>query len=171
MCNKMSRQTGLNCQSRHLSVLGLSAVLVLTCISARAKGGTTSPTPAKEAYLVSDVPDVSPLQDTYLVNAWGISSSPTSPFWVSANGTGMAEVYSITNDALGTPHVSKVGLEVAIPGNGTVTGQVCNNTTAFHGDQFIFASQATEETTDVRNTTDCKCFGSYSRPTGAVKPW
>jgi uncharacterized protein (TIGR03118 family) len=143
MWNKTSQPTGLNCQCRHLYVLGLSAVLALISNSAAAKGSTAPPptSQTKQAYLVSDVPDVSPLQDTYLVNAWGISCSPTSPFWVSANGTGMATVYSITNDALGAPHVSNVGLEVAIPGNGTITGQVCNNTTAFNGDQFIFASE------------------------------
>jgi uncharacterized protein (TIGR03118 family) len=139
----MSQKTCLKYRSRHLYALGLSAIVALTSNSAPAKGSQppTTTSQNKQAYLVSDVPDVSALQDTYLVNAWGISFSPTSPFWVSANGTGMAEVYSITNDALGTPHVSNVGLQVAIPGNGTLTGQVCNNTTGFNGDQFIFASE------------------------------
>ena len=40
--------------------------------------------------LVSDQAGVAMLQDTNLVNAWGISFGATSPFWVSANGTGKA---------------------------------------------------------------------------------
>src|SRR5262245_59560001 len=35
--------------------------------------------------LVSDLPGVAMLRDTNLVNAWGVSFTPTSPFWVSAN--------------------------------------------------------------------------------------
>jgi uncharacterized protein (TIGR03118 family) len=93
-------------------------------------------------YLVSDIPDVSPLQDPNLINAWGISFSPTSPFWVSANGTGLALLYSVTNDASGNVQVTKVGLEVSIPGEGTPTGQVFNSmTNDFNGDLFIFASE------------------------------
>jgi uncharacterized protein (TIGR03118 family) len=94
------------------------------------------------SFLVSDIPDVSPLQDPNLINAWGISFSPTSPFWVSANGTGLALLYSVTNDASGNVQVTKVGLEVTIPGEGTPTGQVFNNNTNnFNGDLFIFASE------------------------------
>jgi uncharacterized protein (TIGR03118 family) len=81
------------------------------------------------------------LQDTNLITPWGISFSSTSPFWISANGTGLAKVYCVTNDSLGAPHVSDVGLEVAIPGNGTITGQACNNTNGFNGDLFLFASE------------------------------
>src|SRR6185437_7874232 len=37
--------------------------------------------------LVSDLPGMAQLQDPNLVNPWGLSSSPTSPLWVSDNGT------------------------------------------------------------------------------------
>jgi uncharacterized protein (TIGR03118 family) len=142
MCYQTSQKSGFKFRSRHLCLLGLAALFALPVMSAVAKG-KAPPTPgqSKQTYLVSDVPDTSVLQDTNLVNAWGISCSATSPFWISATGTGMAEVYSVTNDALGTPSVTSVGLEVAIPGNGTVTGQVCNNTPSFNGDLFIFASE------------------------------
>ena len=45
--------------------------------------------------LVTDDPGANParITDTGLVNAWGISYSPTSPFWVSSNGGGTALVY------------------------------------------------------------------------------
>src|SRR5690349_11561553 len=51
--------------------------------------------------LASDQSGVAMLQDTNLVNAWGISFSSTSPFWVSANGTGKALLYAVTNDDQG----------------------------------------------------------------------
>ena len=45
--------------------------------------------------LVSDQPGVAPITDPTLVNAWGISLSPTGgAFWVSANGTDLSEVYA-----------------------------------------------------------------------------
>ncbi len=57
------------------------------------------------------------------------------------NGSGLATLYTVTNDASGAPQVSKNGLEVTIPGQGNVTGLVKNNTTAFNGDAFVFASE------------------------------
>src|SRR5438876_9408064 len=95
----------------------------------------------RQINLVADQPGVALLQDTNLVNAWGVSFSPTSPFWVSDNGTGKATLYSVTNDASGSPQVNKLGLEVSIPGEGNPTGQVFNDTTNFHGDIFIFVSE------------------------------
>jgi uncharacterized protein (TIGR03118 family) len=91
--------------------------------------------------LVSDEAEVALLQDTNLVNAWGIAFSATSPFWISDNGTGKATLYSVTNDDAGSVHVAKLGLEVTIPGEGNPTGQVFNDTGGFNGDAFIFVSE------------------------------
>ena len=44
----------------------------------------------RQVNLVSDLPNVAILQDTNLVNAWGISFGPNTPFWVSDNGKGLA---------------------------------------------------------------------------------
>jgi hypothetical protein len=73
--------------------------------------------------LVTDDQTVNAAQitDPALVNAWGISFAATSPFWVSDNGTGKSTLYRINP---GTDQTTKVGLEVTIPGAGTVTGQV-----------------------------------------------
>jgi uncharacterized protein (TIGR03118 family) len=95
----------------------------------------------RQVNLVSDQPGVALLQDTNLVNAWGTSFSPTSPFWVNDNGAGRATLYAVTNDSSGSPHVAKQSLEVTIPGEGNPTGQVFNNTTNFHGDAFLFVSE------------------------------
>jgi hypothetical protein len=44
--------------------------------------------------LVSDQPGVADVTDPNLVNGWDIATSATSPFWISATGTGQALVYS-----------------------------------------------------------------------------
>ena len=95
----------------------------------------------RQVNLVSDLPGVAILQDTNLVNAWGISFGAATPFWVSDNGTGLSTLYAVTNDASGTTHVDKQGLQVSIPGAGTVTGQVFNNVGGFNGDLFLFVSE------------------------------
>ncbi|HEY2190665.1 MAG TPA: PEP-CTERM sorting domain-containing protein, partial [Caldimonas sp.] len=70
----------------------LSACTVLAILALPAAAG-----PFGTTNLVSDDPTVHAAQitDPNLVNAWGLSYSPTSPFWVSANGTGTANLYSV----------------------------------------------------------------------------
>jgi uncharacterized protein (TIGR03118 family) len=130
---------------RRAQPLVLAAVLTLVWTTSFAKGdkdhGNDKVIGYRQVNLVSDLPGVALLQDTNLVNAWGVSFSRSSPFWVSDNGTGKATLYSVTNDASGSPQVNKLGLEVSIPGEGNPTGQVFNNTTNFHGDIFIFVSE------------------------------
>ena len=97
--------------------------------------------------LVSDLPEVAMLQDMDLVNAWGMSFSPTSPFWISDNGAGVSTLYAVTYDAMGMVSVVKFPpppmgpLIVTIPGDGTPTGQLFNSLAGFNGDVFIFASE------------------------------
>lgn len=95
----------------------------------------------RQVNLVSDLPNVAMLQDTNLVNAWGISFGPKTPFWVSDNGKGLATLYAVTNDSSGIAHVAKQGLEVKTPGNGTPTGQAFNTIGGFNGDLFLFVSE------------------------------
>jgi uncharacterized protein (TIGR03118 family) len=79
------------------------------------------------------------ISDSGAKNSWGISFAGTSPFWVSANGSGVSNLYSV-NPTSGT--VAKVGLIVTIPGDGSVTGQLSNsNSAAFNGDRFLFVSE------------------------------
>jgi|GEM_PF-534177 len=76
--------------------------------------------------LVSDQPGVARVTDPTLINAWGISLSPTSPFWVSSAGGDLSEVYAgdVNGSAIAQP------LKVTIPG-GSPTGQVFNGTSDF----------------------------------------
>jgi uncharacterized protein (TIGR03118 family) len=79
------------------------------------------------------------ITDPALKNAWGISYGPTSPFWVSANGSGVSELYKV-DPTTGIP--TQLGLTVSIPGAGSVTGQVFNgNSSAFNGNPFLFVSE------------------------------
>jgi uncharacterized protein (TIGR03118 family) len=115
--------------------------LLLAILSSAALSGQANAANYQQINLVSDVAGAAILQDTNLVNAWGISFGATTPFWVSDNGTGKSTLYSVTNDAFGAVQVSKVALEVKIPGEGNPTGQVFNNLGGFNGDIFLFASE------------------------------
>jgi uncharacterized protein (TIGR03118 family) len=65
--------------------------------------------------LVSNEAGAAPLQDKDLVNGWGLTRAPTSPFWVSDNVTGKSTLY--------TGNGTKVPLTVIIPpASGTSTG-------------------------------------------------
>jgi uncharacterized protein (TIGR03118 family) len=91
--------------------------------------------------LVTDDQTVNTAQttDSDLVNAWGVSYGPSSPFWVSDNGTGVSTLYSVDPNTNAT---AKVPLTVTIPGDGSVTGQAFNgNANAFNGNIFLFASE------------------------------
>ena len=91
--------------------------------------------------LVSDQVGQAPVTDPNLVNPWGLSNAPTSPLWVSANGTDVSTLYTAADGA--TPVV--VPLVVSIPG-GAPTGQVFNPTPQFwlpggNPALFIFAGE------------------------------
>jgi uncharacterized protein (TIGR03118 family) len=102
--------------------------------------------------LVTDDQTVNPAQiaDPYLKNAWGISHSASSPFWVSDNGTGVTTLYAVnaanvaTKVVLGAPPDPSGGVVIPPPGSGTPTGQVFNSasaTGAFNADNFLFVSE------------------------------
>ncbi len=71
--------------------------------------------------LVSDQPGVAPHTDGNLVNAWGLTAGPTTPWWVSDNGTGKSTLYN----GDGTPRA----LVVDVPGG--PTGTTFNPTAGF----------------------------------------
>ena len=89
--------------------------------------------------LVSDLPGFATITDPNLINPWGVSHSPTSPFWVSDQGSGVATLYSVSSG-----NVSKVGLTVSIPttasGPQGPTGQVNNPFTLMGNSAFVVGS-------------------------------
>ena len=85
------------------------------------------------------------LTDSHLENAWGLAESPTSPFWVGDNGTGVSTLYAVNPLTNATTIAGGAGgLVVTIPGDGSVTGVAFNSgaaTGAFNGDNFLFVSE------------------------------
>jgi uncharacterized protein (TIGR03118 family) len=104
--------------------------------------------------LVSDIPMLAERTDPHLVNSWGITFSPTGPFCIADNGTGVATFYN----GAGRPFPSATSpLVVTIPAPagspaGTIaapTGVVFNDTPGFvigegshsGASLFIFATE------------------------------
>ncbi len=93
---------------------------------------TAAPAQFSVTNLVSDgsVPAVT--IDPNLVNAWGISLSPTGPFWIANNGTGTSTLY----DGDGVPQPPGNPLVVSIPpADSAPTG------TAFYGGNGFVVSE------------------------------
>jgi len=86
--------------------------------------------------LVSNVAGVADNVDPNLVNAWGLAAGPTSPWWVSDNGTDRSTLYN--------PAGAPLPLVVNVPG--APTGTVFNETpgsflVGANNASFIFATE------------------------------
>jgi uncharacterized protein (TIGR03118 family) len=129
---QQNRPTNIVAIARYVSI-GVSCALMLLASAAAAS-------PVSVVNLVTNNQAAHPAQitDPNLVNPWGTSTSSTSPFWVSDNGTGLATLYKVDPSTNAT---SIQALVVSIPGSGSVTGQVFNASTNFNSDLFIFASE------------------------------
>ena len=105
----------MKASTRTAGLLGTVAALTIAFAAPPAAAVTFAVT-----NLVSDgsVPAVTVDKD--LVNPWGVSFGPTSPFWVSDNKTGVATIYNGAG--------AKLGLTVTIPPSPSApTGQVFNS--------------------------------------------
>ena len=83
-----------------------------------------------ETDLISSVPGKAAMTDPNLVNAWGVSRSSGSPWWVSDNGTGLSTLY----DGTGKAQALVVTIPPSDPSSGkagTPTGTIFNGTTDF----------------------------------------
>jgi uncharacterized protein (TIGR03118 family) len=99
------------------------AVLLFCLLCTNANAGTIY----VQTNLVSDVPGVAATTDSNLQNPWGMSFSPTSPFWISDQRTGLTTLYDGAGDI--------IPLVVTIPSIGFPsgpTGQVFNGTSDFN---------------------------------------
>jgi len=117
----------------------LVAGLVAVAAAAQQRSGpnifTTHP-------LVSDAPAVTAgATDASLVNGWGLSAGPTTPWWASNNGTSTSTLYGGTG--------AKVALTVAVPGgptgtvfNGSATDFVVSQSGKSAAARFLFATEA-----------------------------
>jgi uncharacterized protein (TIGR03118 family) len=68
--------------------------------------------------------------DPNLVNPWGLSESPTGPFWISDNGSGFVSIDSVTSSGVTLNAIPPVTVAVPpgqMPGTASPTGQVFNS--------------------------------------------
>src|SRR6266699_5017158 len=92
-------------------VLTLATLLLLLVPVAADAQANTAHGFYQQTNLVSDLPNSATFQDPNLVNSWGLSHGPTSPWWISDNGTGVATLYK----GDGTPFPVGSPLVVTIP--------------------------------------------------------
>jgi uncharacterized protein (TIGR03118 family) len=112
----------------------LLAVLALLSVSSVAFAQSSSYGPQtfyQQTNLVSDLPNEATITDPNLVNAWGLSASATSAWWVSDNGTGLSTLYNGQGQIV--PLVVSVPTPAAVSAEGisAPTGTVFNGTTGF----------------------------------------
>ncbi len=121
-----------------LATVGLSTALIVAAQPAAAQFYA-------QHNLVSDGPVPADLVDPNLVNAWGLVSGPSTPWWISDNGTGRSTLYRVNTGtiALIVTVPGAMGLQSAPTGlvfNGG-TGFVVSNGTGTSPARFIFSSE------------------------------
>lgn len=91
--------------------------------------------------LVGDAAGGAPGTDASLVNGWGLSAGPTTPWWVSNNGTSTSTLYNGVG--------AKTPLTVAVPGgptgtvfNGNAADFVVSQNGKSGAARFLFATEA-----------------------------
>ena len=105
-------------RKRALLVLAFVVAVAIVAVAPLRAAERTSFTVAP---LVSDQPGLAPNTDPNLVNAWGLTSGPTTPWWIADNGTDKSTLYN----GAGVPQALVVNVHNA------PTGTVFNSTTGF----------------------------------------
>src|SRR6266851_4920919 len=121
------------------AVVSLAVVLIL---------GSVQPAVAQfytQRNLVSDGAVPADLVDTDVVNAWGLVSGPTTPWWISDNGTGLTTLYNVGTGTITTTFTvpgagGQQGTPTGVVFNGG-PGFVVNNGLGSSPARFIFASE------------------------------
>src|SRR2546425_863364 len=117
------------CRRSRVSIAGAALVAALLAASALAAATRSS---ADNAYvqhnLVSDVSGAADHVDANLVNAWGLTSLPASPWWVADNGKNVTTLYQADGTAR--------SLVVSVPN--APTGAVSNS-----GGNFVVSEGGT----------------------------
>ncbi len=98
-----------------LAGAGIAAILVAAPVGARVQDNVFTVN-----NLVADTSGTAPVTDASLVNGWGLSAGPTTPWWTSNNGSNTSTLYSGSG--------AKVALTVSVPGG--PTGTVFNGNAA-----------------------------------------
>jgi uncharacterized protein (TIGR03118 family) len=129
--------------SKRLASLAAAAV---TALAATVAVGIAQARVAVDIYtvhpLVSDgTATPAPATDASLVNGWGLSAGPTTPWWASNNGTNTSTLYSGVG--------AKAALTVSVPGgptgtvfNGNAADFVVSQNGVSGAARFLFANES-----------------------------
>src|ERR1700751_1811412 len=103
------------------------AALLASAILFVASSGTPVFAQYKRTDLASNQPGVAPSTDQqHLINSWGLTALPTSPFWLSDNGSGFSTLYTgggqqirlfVTIPALASNPAGTEGTPTGVVGN------------------------------------------------------
>lgn len=80
--------------------------------------------------------------DPDLVNAWGLAAGPTTPWWISDNGTDVSTLYNGNTGAKAALVVSVPSAPTGIVFNADTAAFTVSNGTASAPARFIFATEA-----------------------------
>lgn len=101
-----------------IAILIAAAIFTTSKISAVGAPAVTIDSPSKQpnvqTNIVSDIPGLATSTDPNLIDPWGIANGPTSPYWISDQGTNRSTLY------MGSGAIS--GLIVGIPQVGSPSG-------------------------------------------------
>ena len=125
-------------RARSKFIAAIVIVILVTAIAIVCGGQrvvvTASSTPVsapsqfyRQHNLISDGFVPADITDANLVNAWGLVSGPTTPWWIADNGTGKTTLFNVGTGSIVT--------EFTVPGaggaQGNPTGLVFNGGTGF----------------------------------------
>jgi uncharacterized protein (TIGR03118 family) len=137
--------------------LVLASILSLALVAAAPLPAAPGPPPSDRytvTALVSNVPGVAPTTDANLVNAWGLTRSATSPWWVADNGSNKTTIYN----AAGV--LQSIGGQPFQTVDSAPTGDVFSGITG----QFQVGTTATPTTPGTSNFV-------FSGEDGTIRAW
>jgi len=121
--------------------LALTAAVLTLVLAAGTAGARTQANVYSVQNLVSDTASTAPTTDPSLVNGWGLSAGPTTPWWTSNNGTNTTTLYNGSG--------AKQALTVSVPGgpsgtvfNGTAADFVVTQNGKTGSARFLFSTEA-----------------------------
>ena len=121
--------------------IAFAAAAVACALAAGPAGARTQDDVYAVQDLVSDTAASAPTTDSSLVNGWGLSAGPTTPWWASDNGTNTTTLYNGSG--------AKQALAVSVPGgptgtvfNGNASDFVVSQNGRSGSARFLFATEA-----------------------------
>jgi len=159
--------------SWRLAAIVAAASLLLTLAAPVAARNPNGENTYAVANLVSDVPGMATFTDPNLVNAWGISASGGSPWWVANNHTDTSTLYNGAGVAFPPPPNGP--LVVSVPGGPTGTvfnfgmaGFDVTGTLGTGSARFLFATEGGQVLGWNPTATGTSAVAGFTASDGAI---